>query len=783
MVKKPTILGIVLVIAVFALFSAFTQPKSKASIQSKKSHSQRLWETSGHADATATAFNYWNASLSIPMTCAKCHSRIGFLDFLADGTVNNNAPVGTTVDCYACHTDQENGILHNHTSVIFPSTIQVDNLGGEALCMECHQGRTAKKTVDDAITNAGLSNNDTPSSKLSFINIHYFAAAASQFGTIAKGGYEYEGKTYDARFSHITGYNACITCHNPHSLEVDLNACSTCHTGKGDPRNITFPGSFFAGVKDPKDIRYYGSFVDYDGDGDMREGIYYEIEGFKDKLYEAMQAYAATVLGAPMVYDENTYPYFFNDTNGNGLPDSSEITSTNRYKSFSSRLLRAAYNYQVALKDPAGFAHGGKYIIELLYDSIEDLNIQIPSPLHGAVDTTGMHRTDEGHFDGSAEPWRHWDADGVVSSSCAKCHSAEGLPYFLENGTNVAAALSNGLLCTTCHTSPPGLRLVTQVTFPSGAVKTLGDSSNICLICHQGRTSKLSVDQAIAAGPGPYSFINIHYYPTGAVFFGSEVHGGYEFDGKIYAGQKFWPNHNARFDTCVECHMGTNSIRKIVSANSIQSRSQSTSSTTEYSNPNRYKSKSQDRFSSSPRARNARRGEAFNQLGDIYGDHNVKKPNPADCVYCHGQDVAQKNPGADPEKFSFSGIRPASTPDYDGDGNVTESVKNEIQGLEQALYAQIQYYATHVLLIPIVYDPQTHPYFFKDLNGNGVVDPGENTSANRFRFNAALLKSAYNFQVSKKEPHGFIHNSRYIAQLLVDSIGNLGGNVSAYTWR
>ena len=37
------------------------------------------------------------------------------------------------------------------------------------------------------------------------------------------------------------------------------------------------------------------------------------------------------------------------------------------------RLLKAAYNYQVSLKDPGAFAHGNKYIVQLLFDSIADL--------------------------------------------------------------------------------------------------------------------------------------------------------------------------------------------------------------------------------------------------------------------------------------------------------------------------------------------------------------------------------------------------------------------------
>jgi len=199
-------------------------------------------------------------------------------------------------------------------------------------------------------------------------------------------------------------------------------------------------------------------------------------------------------------------------------------------------------------------------------------------------------------------------------------------------------------------------------------------------------------------------------------------------------GQKLYHNHNGQFDTCVECHMGTQSENK----------------------PYDYTSEM----------------------------HNVHKPNPEDCVYCHGQDISQPNPGADPAKFMFSGIRPGPTPDYNGNGDITESIESEILGLEEALYAQIQNYAATVLGAPVIYDSHAYPYFFNDRNGNGIVDPGEAIYPNLYAsFDAKLLRAAYNYQVSKKEPHGYIHNSKYIAQLLVDSIGHIGGDVSPYKWR
>ncbi len=53
--------------------------------------------------------------------------------------------------------------------------------------------------------------------------MHYFAAAATLYGSMAKGGYEYEGKTYDAKNTHVEGYDTCVGCHNPHTLEVKVD--------------------------------------------------------------------------------------------------------------------------------------------------------------------------------------------------------------------------------------------------------------------------------------------------------------------------------------------------------------------------------------------------------------------------------------------------------------------------------------------------------------------------------------------------------------------------------
>jgi hypothetical protein len=503
------------------------------------------WSGSAHNDVEGEPFNHWNeeSPAEIPVTCAKCHSTPGYRDFIgADGSeagvVDEPAPIGTTVQCVACHND----VTLTMTSVVMPSGIELTGLGDEARCMQCHQGRESTMSVTQAISDAAVTDDDTVSDQLGFKNIHYYAAAATKYGTLAKGGFEYEGETYDGNFAHVDQFDTCIECHTMHTLQVKVEQCAGCHAG-------------VKVVDDLKNVRMPGSLVDYDGDGNTEEGTYYEIEGLRDMLYQAIQAYGEEVAGTDIAYNADSHPYFFIDTNADGTASEDEAVSDNQYNAWTPRLLKAAYNYQVSLKDPGAFAHGGKYIIELLYDSTEDLNAALSQP----VDLSQANRVDAGHFSGSEEPFRHWDAEGEVPPPCSRCHSTEGLPTLLKDNAIVSQPLPNGFKCTTCHESI-GLeggelqaprRQVNEVTFPSGAVLSFGEGvdANMCMMCHQGRESKYSVDALLlgldAATIADLSsadlidlvetstqqldndtvddslrFLNIHYLAAGATRFG-----------------------------------------------------------------------------------------------------------------------------------------------------------------------------------------------------------------------------------------------------------------------
>src|SRR5512135_518723 len=384
---------------------------------------------SGHADAKAAAFTHWDTAspAAVPAACARCHTSQGFQEFASTGKVSADVPAPAgTFNCMTCHNPAAIAL----TSVTFPSGKVVDNLGPEARCMTCHQGRQSKVSVDKQISTFNVTDVDavvqptTDSSGKSvpfgFINVHYFAAGATLYGSQAQMGYEYDGKIYDPKFRHVQGYDSCLGCHDQHTLQVKVEQCANCHEGVKT-------------VDDLKNNRENGSLVDYNGNGDTKEGIFYEMKGLQDTLYSSIQMYAKEVAGTGIAYDPASHPYWFTDADGDGKADQKDGKPVS-YSTWTARLLKAAYNYQVSVKDPGDFAHNAKYDIELTYDSIADLNGKISKP----VDMTKLARDDPGHFAGNTEPFRHWDSTGEVPAGCAKCHSAGGLPQYIHNaGTEV----------------------------------------------------------------------------------------------------------------------------------------------------------------------------------------------------------------------------------------------------------------------------------------------------------------------------------------------------------
>jgi hypothetical protein len=496
-----------------------------------------LWARSGHADANSRAFTHWDDDGQVPVSCARCHSTEGYRDFLgadgsAAGSVQSPAPTGSAIRCSACHNDAAEAL----TSVTFPSGKTVSGLGSEARCMVCHQGRASGQDVNTVIAAAEVTGPDATSPALTFTNIHFYPTAATLYAGRAEGGFQYEGNVYDARFRHVPGVDSCVGCHEPHSTQVRFNQCVSCHEGADDIQGV-------------RDIRMIASFgQDYDGDGSTSEGIYYELETLGQKLLTAIKRYGSE-RDAWICYGGSNFPYWFSDTDRDGECSPEEAVFPNRYQAFTPRLLKATYNFQMATKDKGAFAHNAKYVIQLLHDSIVDMN----DGLVTRIDTSALVRTDTGHFDGASRAARNWDANESVTASCSRCHGgAEGYRFFVEYGVPLEVSeTANGLACATCHTNFDNYALleVTRTHMPANRVLQLNTSDNLCANCHAGRASMASYDAAFS-GSGPLRFQNVHYFPAAGTLYGKEAAVGYQYEGKDYDGKL----QHAGGARCTTCH-------------------------------------------------------------------------------------------------------------------------------------------------------------------------------------------------------------------------------------
>ncbi len=310
------------------------------------------WMRGGHSDSASESFRHWDEEGAIPPVCATCHSGQGFrsfhgLDGSEKGPPEQPVPVGGVVDCETCH----NANLGSVTEISLSSGVNHPVIVGEAACVTCHQGRAAGATVTRAV---GEKPDDQPDPELRFINPHYALAAATALGGYGGLGYQYPDQTYSGRFLHAKPVQTCLSCHDPHNLEVVADTCLMCHT-TGDPDLIRITRQ------------------SHDGSGDTSKGIKHDIAANAARLKSMIFDYAAEIAGTPVVYNGEGYPYFFTDANGDGLADEGDGGPI-AYNAWTPRLLKAVYNYKFVTSDHGIHVHNPHYALELLYDSMKDLS-------------------------------------------------------------------------------------------------------------------------------------------------------------------------------------------------------------------------------------------------------------------------------------------------------------------------------------------------------------------------------------------------------------------------
>ncbi|HMN03420.1 MAG TPA: C-type polyheme cytochrome OmcB, partial [Geobacter anodireducens] len=236
-------------------------------------------------------------------------------------------------------------------------TVSYPDIAGSNVCMTCHLGRQIGENIKTITDADGV---------LGFVNSHYLAAGGQLFG---KTGYEYATRSYanPAFFAHDkigtaaapgTGSNGpCAGCHmstpNSHSFlpvtkdsagavtAITSTACATCHSG-------TFALT--------------------------PEGLTAE----EEEYVASLEALKAALAGKGILFF-NAHPYFYIDTNSNGIADPGEIVSSNAFTNWAGvyglalwkDVMGAAFNANLLIHDPGGYAHNRFYSKRLIWDSID----------------------------------------------------------------------------------------------------------------------------------------------------------------------------------------------------------------------------------------------------------------------------------------------------------------------------------------------------------------------------------------------------------------------------
>lgn len=318
--------------------------------------------------------------------CQRCHTSTGAANFMSspatydpskndfshlDGwkafnSRSNNtyalqtSPQNEVLYCWGCHTNAGTGALRNPGAITEkyaagttgdPVTIVTyPDVAGSNVCMTCHLGRETGEVIK---------NDADADGKRNFINSHYLAAGGTLFGTT---GYEFTGLDYanPSYFKHDkvgtsaaagTGTNGpCVGCHmttpNAHKFTnltkdntgtitgITSTACVTCHTGN------------------------------------------YALTAAKlqDEEHEYVAALAAlnASLAAKGIHFFNAHPYFYQQAAGAGgaFTDWAGVYGFSKWKD----TMGAAFNVNLLIHDPGGYAHNRIYAKRLIWDAIDFIN-------------------------------------------------------------------------------------------------------------------------------------------------------------------------------------------------------------------------------------------------------------------------------------------------------------------------------------------------------------------------------------------------------------------------
>lgn len=353
-------------------------------------------------DAEAAAWTHYDWDAENRQACQRCHTATGGMNYLNDPAtydaanndfshlegwmVNGDGSITSSgqnemLYCWGCHSDTRGGLRNPGTVALeFPVdgvNPTLPDLGKTNTCVSCHLGRGNMDSLGTPVDPFDTAPATTAT------KTHYFNGAATVFAAQVKPGFEYATRSYDGPvfFAHdsvgLTGASPeagggpCVTCHmqsaEGHTFEVvakddsgvitglNSTACIECHDGEHGPALVT-----------EDTTTAFGDFTAAAAAAFLEE----EAEGYHEAL-DILQV----ALADHGSFFAASYPYFFVDTNDNGVLEDSEISFPNGFLTWeNSGHLGAAHNFNYLHHEPGAYAHNRFYAKRLIYDSIDWLD-------------------------------------------------------------------------------------------------------------------------------------------------------------------------------------------------------------------------------------------------------------------------------------------------------------------------------------------------------------------------------------------------------------------------
>lgn len=367
----------------------------------------------------APAWTHYDWDASSRQSCQRCHTSTGLVNFMAAAATqsdsdpannitytpaNNNfshlvgwsknATTGAITSsgqnemlyCWACHSNNAGALrnpgpiteIYEGTPSVPLVTVTYPDIDGSNICMSCHLGRETGEVLKTK-TQSSYSN-------LGFVNSHYLSAGGQLFATT---GYEFTGRNYNnvSFFAHDklgtadqanTGSNGpCVSCHMSATEKHLFLPVETDATGQVTAITASVCNNCHFGLS-PAEVNNWKN-------------------GY-DASLEALQA----AMAAKGIHFYNSHPYFFTApfnpayTETGACTDNLPVknwltggTSTFTWDGVSACVsavdvtgtadtgmdnMGAAFNLNLLLHDPGGFAHNKYYVKGLIWDSLDWIN-------------------------------------------------------------------------------------------------------------------------------------------------------------------------------------------------------------------------------------------------------------------------------------------------------------------------------------------------------------------------------------------------------------------------